>query len=240
MKHIFLLPAAALLLFASCNLIDNKKIVGNGQVVSQERRAGAIHGIRVANALNVVITQGAAQEIKVEADENLQEYIIVEEKNGILSVHQRNNTSLSSRKDIAVYVSAAAFDRLYASGAGKIRSTNRLEADEKLVITASGASEIDIDVKVPRVNADLSGASTLKIKGETRDLLVSASGSSRASAFDLLAENTNVDVSGASNARVFASVKLDIVASGASEVRYRGDATVNKSTSGASNAKKDD
>ena len=57
---------------------------------------------------------------------------------------------------------------------------------------------------------------------------------------DLLTENTRVDISGASSADVFASVKLDVQASGASGVKYRGAAAVTQDVSGASNVKKVD
>ena len=45
-------------------------------------------------------------------------------------------------------------------------------------------------------------------------------------------------MSGACDAEVFASVKLDVNASGASHVKYKGNATVTRNVSGAGSVKK--
>ena len=56
--------------------------------------------------------------------------------------------------------------------------------------------------------------------------------------FDLLAEIVRIDISGAGDAHVFASVKLDVDVSGAGNVRYKGNANVTQNISGAGSVKK--
>ena len=102
-------------------------------------------------------------------------------------------------------------------------------------IDVSGASEINLEVKAPRIKAGLSGASKGTFRGETKDVSLHGSGASEFRAFDLMAENSDVDVSGASNADVFASVNLKAEASGASNIRYKGKPSVSSNTSGAGN-----
>ena len=84
----------------------------------------------------------------------------------------------------------------------------------------------------------MTGASSLKLKGQTKDLHIEGSGASHAKCFELLSENATVDVAGASSVEVFASVKLNADASGASDVRYKGNAAVSQSASGAGSVKK--
>jgi hypothetical protein len=90
------------------------------------------------------------------------------------------------------------------------------------------------------VNVDVSGASSVTLKGETRDFIVEGSGSTDVKCYELLAESTRVDISGASSAQVFASVKLDVDVSGAADVKYKGNAVVNQQVSGAGSVKKTD
>ena len=66
------------------------------------------------------------------------------------------------------------------------------------------------------------------------------SGASHARCYNLLAENADVDMSGASSAEVFGSVKINATASGASDVKYKGKGTVTKNESGASSVEKVD
>ena len=81
----------------------------------------------------------------------------------------------------------------------------------------------------------------LHLTGETKDFNVDGSGAQSIKCFELMAENAHVEMSGAGDAEVFASVKLDVhVASGASDVKYKGNATVSQNVSGAGSVKKAD
>jgi hypothetical protein len=137
-------------------------------------------------------------------------------------------------------VSSPAFKMLHVSGASKMIGENTISSDATIDIGLSGASNAGLDLKCPKVTINLSGASTLTVKGETKDLSVEGSGASHIKCFDLLSENADVDISGASSAEVFASVKLNAGASGASDVRYKGNAAVTEDESGASSVKKAD
>jgi hypothetical protein len=108
----------------------------------------------------------------------------------------------------------------------------------KIGLHATGASSIKLDLDAPSVDAELSGASHMSLSGTTKDFTADGSGASRLKCFGLMAENTNVDMSGASNAEVFASVTLDADASGASHIIYRGNANVNQRSSGAGSVSK--
>ena len=85
---------------------------------------------------------------------------------------------------------------------------------------------------------EASGAGSVKLAGKTKDFSVDGSGSTEVQCFDLLAENVRIDISGAGDAQVFASVKLDVDVSGAGNVRYKGNANVTQNISGAGSVKK--
>jgi len=241
MKRIFLFSILVIVLASSCDQINRKRVSGNGNVQTQNRELGSFSGIDVDNALSVTLKQDATQSVRIEADENLQKYIHVEVKDGILHVWQENNTSISPSKKIKVFVSAPTINKLDVSGASELLTDGRLTATSPLEIDLSGASSMNLDIKAPSVNIDVEGASGLTIRGETRDLDADASGASTIRAYDLLAENTKADASGASHADVFASVKIEADASGASGIRYKGNATVNNvHESGAGSVKKVD
>jgi Putative auto-transporter adhesin, head GIN domain len=238
MKRIVFLASLSLFFFSSCRFLDQEQVNGDGNIVMQNRQAGDFAGVDAGGAVQVELTQDAAYSIKVEADSNLQEYIEISVENGILYIRQRNNTSMNPSRDVKVYISAPLFNKLFASGASSIVTKNRISSNDKIKLDASGASKIDADIKAPEVDADLSGASEVAVKGETKTVFVGCSGSSEVKAFDLLAETADVDLSGASHAEVYASVKLDAQASGASSIRYKGNAAVTSDVSGAGSIEK--
>lgn len=84
-----------------------------------------------------------------------------------------------------------------------------------LRVTLGGASSLELQGRSPRLDAEVTGASTL-------------------SAFDFPSTEARLSVSGASLARVTVGTRLEAVASGASTVQYLGDPVTQLSASGAS------
>ena len=241
MKRILVLTGLATLILTSCSYFGGKRVSGNGNVVSQNRTAGSFSSVDVSGAIDVYIRQDSSQSVRVETDENLQELVEVYEQNGRLYISPRDNFNLNpSNKSVKVYVSSPQIRGLEVSGASNVFGENRISSSESFEIDISGASEVKIDLNAPRVDVDLSGASELHIAGETRDFNVEGSGASGIKGFDLKTENSSIDISGACSAEIFASVKADIRASGASSVKYRGNAAVTQDMSGASSVKKVD
>jgi hypothetical protein len=228
------------LILSSCHGWFNDHIDGNGNVVKQNRSVGSFRGIDVSGGLDVFVKQDSNESVSVETDSNLQEYITTKVENGVLVIYQANNTSLNSTGKIKIYVSGKDFESFEASGASDITGESKIIASHDLDFHVSGASKVELDIKAPKISGELNGASSLRLSGETKDVFINASGASSAKCFELLAESADVDLSGASNAQVFASVSVKGEASGASNVKYKGAATsVVVNTSGAGSVSKE-
>lgn len=240
MKLTFLFGCLLAITCSSCHYIGGKRIHGNGNNIAQSRNTGKFNSLDVSGAIDVYIKQDSTQAVKVETDENLQQYVDVYESNGVLVVSPKDNYNLDPTHKIKVFVAAPAFRVIQVSGASTITSENKLVSLESIDIDLSGASEAKVDLKAPRINAEVTGASNITLAGETKDLNVVGSGASGAKCLNLMTENTTVDVSGASSAEVFASVKLDAQASGASGIKYKGNPAITKDVNGASSIEKID
>jgi len=90
----------------------------------------------------------------------------------------------------------------------------------------SDASVLAMGCTTRRVQIRLSGASQCALKGIGGDLTVEASGASRADLARLKANDVKVVLRGASQAGVRVNGRLDIHASGASFLRYKGEAVL--------------
>jgi hypothetical protein len=237
MKKVFIFSALVILVFSSCRQVLGKRIRGNGMVKTETRTIGDFKAIEVNGAIDVYFKQDSMISVKVETDQNLQEYVVVYVENNTVVVEPKDGSNLRPSKSVKVYISGPSVESLEASGASSIVTENKIAVNE-LTISLSGASDAEVNTKSPKVNVDLSGASTAIITGETKDLKVECSGASKAKCYDLLAENVKADLSGASDAQVFASLKIDAKVSGASDLKYKGNATVSQETSGAASVKK--
>ena len=238
MKRFIIIPFLFSFVFISCRFTSGTRINGNGKITTQSRSAGIFTGIDVSGNMDVYVKQDSVASVKIEADENLLEYIHITVNGGILEIKEERGYNLHSAKGIKVYVSGASFEHFEASGACDIYSENKIVNSHEIEVSVSGASGITMELDAPKVNADLSGASHLNLKGGTRIFTVDGSGASDIKCFDLMAEETNIEMSGAGDAEVFASLKLDVDVSGAAGVRYKGNATVTQDIRGAGSVKK--
>ena len=238
MRKFSFLVITASLLFTSCRELGGRRVRGNGHVTTQTRSVTDFDGIYVGGAINVYVKQDSVLSVKVIVDDNLQEFIEVHNEGSTLEIHPANHTNIRSSDKVKVYVSGPTFKSFEVSGASDIYGETPITSNDVLKISASGASGARLDIDAPKIDVDLNGASHVDLRGKTRDLDASASGASKIRAYELLSENTNIDFSGASHGDVFASVKLSGHASGASNVNYKGNASTDISTSGASGIKK--
>jgi hypothetical protein len=187
-------------------------VEGSGQMVSEVREVGTFHGVDVGGVFKVEIVAGSQTGVEIEADDNLLPLISTHvDHRGIL--HIESERRIKSQNDIRIRVTTPDIDDLDVSGAANVTVTG---------------------LKNDGINVDASGASHIKVSGETAKLTIDISGATRVDAEDLEAVNAHVDASGASNAKVNVSGKLGADLSGASHVTYSGSPTsVEKKTSGA-------
>ncbi len=240
MKFKLFTVVALAIFLTSCHNFFGEHIHGDGNVKKENRSVSSFTGVDVSGGLDIYVKQDSATSVTIETDANLQQYIITRVEDGVLHIYQENNTSIEGTKGITIHVSSPSFNRFEASGACDIRSENKIQHTNEIKLHATGASNIELDLNAPKVSADISGASGIKLSGTTKDLMINASGASNAKCYELMTENADVDLSGASSANVFASVKINGEASGASDVRYKGSAaTVTVNTSGAGSVKKE-
>lgn len=225
------------LAFSSCRMFGGKRISGNGNITTQSPSVGSFEAVDAGGAITVRLQQEATSGIRVQTDENLQQYIDVAVKGSTLTIKPQNGVNLDPSKEVVVYVSAPQFKDLTITGASKLLGEGVFTGKD-LRLNASGASEIEMNVELSKLETELSGASTLKLKGKAESFFTEASGACKILCMDLATDETKLDISGATKAKVNANKKLVIDASGASDVEYSGGADVNQKSSGASSVKK--
>ena len=125
--------------------------------------------------------------------------------------------------------------------------TGKLEADlsgasnlnltaeaEKVKFDLSSASNLRLQLNANKAAFDMSGACKADIKGTVDKANFETSGACNIKADDLLCKIMLIEGSGASKLEVNVSEHLDVRASGACTVHYRGRPVININTSGAS------
>lgn len=239
MKKLFFVVAIVAFATSSCTYMWGKKVKGNGNITSTERSVSAFKNVDVSGAIELYVAQGETRPVKIETDENLLQYIEVEQEGNRIIIKSRDGFNLRPSRKIKVYVTSPVYNDIEVSGASNINGVAKIVNTENMKLDVSGAGDINMEVDAPAISADISGAGAVNLKGETKTFDLTLTGAGKAHCYELLSETTKVDISGAGDADVYASVKLDAQVSGAGSVTYKGGATnVAQQVSGAGSVKK--
>lgn len=238
------IPALAILFLmtvSSCYYLGGRRVKGNGNITTETRSVSEFDKVEVSGAVELYVSGGESQPVKIETDENLIKYVEVEQHGGTLEIRTRKGYNLRPTHKLIVRVSSPNYSEISVSGASNIVGQNKIIARQRLEMQVSGAGDINADVDAPELKSSISGSGNVNLKGQVRDLELDISGAGDAKCYDMKAENTRVQISGAGSAEVYASVSLDAQVSGAGGVNYRGGATkVSQHVSGAGSVKKVD
>ena len=238
MKRFFVFSLLFVILLSSCREIFGKRIRGNGNITREARSVNGFTGVSVSGSIDVFLSGDSAQKVEVETDSNLGEYVTTRIEGGVLYISYQKGINPKPTKTVNVYVSAPEFKKLKASGACDINTVSKITSNDQINISLSGSSDAKLELKSPKVEADLSGACTVEMKGETKELVIKGTGSSDIKCYELMSENANIRVTGAGDAEVSASVKLDVKVTGAGSVKYKGNPQVSQTVTGSGSVKK--
>jgi hypothetical protein len=222
----------------SCRHFFGKRIRGDGNIKTEERSVNNFKEVEVSGAAKVMVSQNDKASVKLEGDANLLQYIEVFQEGDKIYIKDKPGFNLEPSGDLIVYVSAPVFSNISASGACDIIGQSKITNSENLSLHVSGAGDIKMEVDAPRLAAEVSGSGSINLKGQAKDVDLELTGAGHAHCYELMAENTKVDITGAGSAEVYASVKLTADVSGAGNVNYKGNAEVNQSVSGAGSVNK--
>lgn len=227
-----------IVLFAALVCLTSLSV--NGQSINdpnaEVRNARNFHGIAVSNAFDVYLSQGNEEAVAVSAsDKSDRDMIKVEVKDGILHIGLDKGWKWNSgNKKLKAYISFKQIDKLTVSGACDVFISGVLKANE-LTINQSGASDLKGKLDVKKLIVDISGASDILVSGVATQLNVEASGASDFKGFDLVTDYCDVRASGASGIRITVNKELSAHASGASDIKYKGEGLIRDlKTGGAS------
>jgi hypothetical protein len=210
---------------------------------AEVRNVSGFKGVSVSSAIDLYISQGSTDAVAVSAsDTKVRDKIITEIKDGILHIYVDNKLfdwkNFSGDKKMKAYVTIREINRLQASGASDVKVSGTLKTDN-LKLHLSGASDFEGAVEAKSIQVEGSGASDIKISGSADQANIEMSGASDFKGYDFKVDYCKVEISGAGDMQITVNKELDAQASGASSIKYKGEAMVKRSsTSGAASIKK--
>jgi hypothetical protein len=168
--------------------------------------------------------------VKIEADENLLEYIDTEVKDQKLKISDKER--LKSKNTIKIFITYNYLKGINSGGAANIVCGNSLKSDH-LQVSLSGAGLMDLKIEATSLDLNLSGAGLINLSGNVENQNLRISGAGNLDAFKLKSKDCDINLSGIGGAQIFVEDNLNAHLSGVGGIKYKGNPfNVNREVAG--------
>jgi hypothetical protein len=191
-------------------------VAGSGVLKVVERTVPKFTAIEQDNVGVILITQGEAETLAIESDDNVLPVLMSEVRDGVLHLSVERGKGCTAHKLIYRIT---------------VRSLERLDL--------SGSASADIkNITGKRLGIGLAGSGSLTATGKITELSLIISGTSNVDARELFVERANVTLAGTGSATLAVNKELDATLTGTGSLRYSGGARVNSNITGTGAIKK--
>ena len=240
-RAVFITPLLCCLALAPALLVPKASVAasvrGSGTSASETRTVAEFQAIGLSGSMDLVVRQGAAQSVQVQADDNLLPLLeTVVEGNG-LQVRWKKGTSLETRAKVLVTVVVPKLTGLAVAGSGDVHM--QTFSTPTLALSMSGAGNARLDaLTTDDLGIRISGSGDVTAKGTAAKVKVSIAGSGNVRLNELRADDVTVAIAGSGDAAVNAQKTLNVSIAGSGDVTYTGNAQVKSSVAGSGKVKR--
>jgi hypothetical protein len=197
-------------------------IAGNSDE-TQIRKVENFNAIKVSTGIDLYLTMGSSEEVKIVADDDIIDDLKTEVKDGTLHIYVKQNNwfNWGGNKTRKAYVTVTELVALHASSGSDVRSENTIKG-ESLEVKASSGSDVALDVFYKNLSVDTSSGSDAKISGRVKTLKAESSSGSDIKAEGLEAQIGKLRASSGSDITVTVTDELYARASSGSDIKYYG------------------
>lgn len=220
--------------FSGVNIdINNQFIKGSGNSDTETRTLNSFDAVSLSSIGDLTIKNSDKDELVIEADDNLLQYITSEIKNGKLTIGTQDGINFNpiSKIRYTLYMTAD-LTALTVSGLGNI-SAGQVNTNEiDLVVSGSGNILVD-QVVAEKANTTISGLGSVEIKqGKIKNQIIEISGSGQLTAENVESEQVDVTISGLGGASLWVIDQLNAQISGSGSIDYYGNPRIQQNVSG--------
>lgn len=220
-------------------------ISGSGPIVTQEFDLEQFDEIASETVIDIEVAQGNTQQVIVEGNENMMNFIELKAINNKLYVDLREGSY--NHFDLKVYVTIPTLKEvelestgsvylnefanleslsLYSRSTGNINSDGVLEIENKLNIRSSSTGNISLNVNCDEVEVESTSTGNVTLSGNCNTQYVDLSGTGNYKAFDLYSKECTVTTNGTGYARVNVSNILNAKIKSIGSIYYKGNPKV--------------
>src|SRR3989338_2876527 len=200
---------------------DRQPVKGSGNVVSETREIGPFSKLEISGIFDVYILQGDKESVRVEADDNLLEFIRTELSGDKLSLFSDCNVSIKKSTKMNVYVTVKDLKSINSHGIGDVKAQNALKGSD-LSVENSAVGDLDLQLDYQSFDIHYTGVGDVRLTSKVDKVEIDCTGVGDIDAYELIAHSMELEHSGVGNTKVYANESIHVDFSGVGEVHYKG------------------
>jgi hypothetical protein len=206
---------------------DKPRIEGSGNMITKEVNVSSFNELDVQGVFSVLLIQGNKEEVKIEADDNLQPLFDVKNVGSKLVISMKKDVNFNSKRGLKVYVTFRKLKTMELKTVGNISSDNNLNFDD-LKISNKSVGSIDLKMTAQNLDVDNKSVGSVKLNGKAENAIIKNKGVGSVHAASFIVQKMDIDNSGIGSAEVNAAKELVVKDSFLGKVTNKGAAPVKK------------
>lgn len=203
------------------------KIEGSGNVITKEVAVQPFDQLEASGVFNVVLTQGAKESVKIEAEDNLQPLFEVKNDGSKLMVDMKKDSHFNSKKKMTVYITFRNLKSMDLKMVGNVSSTGNLNFGD-LSLANKSVGSVDLALNAQKLDINNKSVGNLKLSGKAENAVIRSNSVGAIKASDLLVQTMDIDNDGVGSAEVNAVKELKVKDSFLGKVKNAGSATAKR------------
>jgi len=207
-------------------------------VDEQLRKISNFHAIENSGSIDLEITMGTTESLRIIGDHDLIEQVETIVENGVLKIRMKKGfqqwfNGFGTGRHLAIQIQAKNLDALKQTGSGDILVKNTINSSE-LSVAVSGSGDIRVPLSTDQLYLSIVGSGDISAKGIAKSADVKITGSGDFDGTHLKSHLANVKISGSGNADIYVDETLNASISGSGDIHYSGaPKNINKKKSGS-------
>jgi Putative auto-transporter adhesin, head GIN domain len=211
---------------------DRITIEPSGNIITKEVSVTSFDQLDVNGVFNLLLIQGNKEEVKIEADDNLQPLFEVKNEGSKLVIAMKKDVNIHNDKDhgklrMKVYVTFKKLKSIDLKTVGNVTSDASLNFDD-LEINNKSVGNIDLQLTTQNLNIDNKSVGNVKLNGKADNVTIKNKGVGSIEAANFVVQKMDIDNSGIGSAEVNAAKELKVKDSFMGKVTNKGNATIRR------------
>jgi hypothetical protein len=207
---------------------DKPKIEGSGNVIIKDVNVQSFNELSASGLFHVILKQGGKEEVKIEAEDNLQDLFEVKNEGSRLVIGMKKDMNIQTKKTMKVYVTFKSLKSLELKTVGNISSDGSLSFGD-LKIENKSVGNVDLSLTAQSVNMENKSVGNVKLNGKADNAVIKNKSVGNIEATAFVVQKMEIDNDGVGSAKVNVEKELKVKDSFLGKVSNSGNAPVKKS-----------